>query len=96
MSILKSILAAVVLGVSVSAYAGSHVDINAANADELAKVLKGVGLAKAKAIVDYRTQHGPFKTVNDLAQVSGIGDKLVERNREVLAVGSSIAKPAAK
>lgn len=96
MSMLKSILVAMLLGASLSAYAGANVDINSANVEELAKVLKGVGLAKAKAIVDYRTQHGPFKTVNDLAQVSGIGDKLVERNRDVLAVGNSIAKPAAK
>ena len=54
------------------------VDINQANATQLA-TLKGIGPKKAEAIVAYRTAHGSFKTVDDLAHVKGIGAKSVAR-----------------
>lgn len=59
------------------------VSINSASAEEL-QSLKGVGVTKAKAIVDYRTQNGKFKSIDDLANVTGIGPKLVESNRDIL------------
>jgi competence protein ComEA len=58
---------------------GTRVSINSASAEELAKALNGVGLKKAQAIVSYREEYGPFKTVDDLKQVPGWGS-LVERN----------------
>ena len=48
------------------------VNINTASKDELDK-LKGIGPVKAQAIIDYRTKHGPFKTIDDLEKVPGIG-----------------------
>jgi competence protein ComEA len=48
------------------------VDLNSATAEQL-DTLPGVGPATAAAIVAYRTQHGPFRTVDDLLQVHGIG-----------------------
>jgi competence protein ComEA len=60
--------------------AGDKVSINTASADELAKAMNGVGLKKAQAIVSYREEYGPFKTVDDLRQVPGMGGALVERN----------------
>jgi len=59
---------------------GVKVSINSATAEELSKALKGVGLKKAQAIVSYREEYGPFKSVDDLKQVPGMGGKLVERN----------------
>ena len=59
---------------------GTRVSINNASAAELAKGLNGVGLKKAQAIVSYREEYGPFKTVEDLKQVPGMGNSLVERN----------------
>ncbi len=59
---------------------GIRVSINSASAEELAKALNGVGLKKAQAIVSYREEYGPFKTVDDLKQVPGMGSSLVERN----------------
>jgi competence protein ComEA len=56
------------------------VSINSATAEALSKALKGVGLKKAQAIVSYREEYGPFKSVEDLKQVPGMGGKLVERN----------------
>lgn len=59
---------------------GAKVSINSASAEALSQVMNGVGLKKAQAIVSYRTEYGPFKTLDDLAQVPGIGRALVERN----------------
>lgn len=56
------------------------VSINTATADELAHALNGVGLKKAQAIVSYREEYGPFKTLDDLRQVPGMGGALVEKN----------------
>lgn len=52
----------------------SPLDINAASAEELAG-LPGIGEVLAQRIVDYRAEHGPFETVEDLTEVSGIGEK---------------------
>ncbi len=62
------------------------VNINTADAQTLAVALDGVGAARAKAIVEYRTAHGPFHSVDDLAQVKGIGDHVVAANRSRLTV----------
>jgi competence protein ComEA len=58
--------------------AAESVDINSASTAQL-MTLKGIGEKKAQAIVDYRTAHGSFKSVNDLSQVKGIGAKMVAR-----------------
>lgn len=58
------------------------VDINTASADELADRLSGVGASKAEAIIRYREQFGPFESVDELSEVTGIGAATVERNRE--------------
>ena len=60
----------------------SSVNINSANEKELMLSLKGIGKKKAKAIIDYRKKHGQFKTVEDLAKVKGIGEKLIEKNKQ--------------
>lgn len=59
---------------------GVQVSINSASAEELAQALNGVGMKKAQAIVNYREENGPFKTVEDLRQVPGMGGSLVEKN----------------
>lgn len=56
------------------------VNINTATAEELAHALNGVGDKKAQAIISYREEYGPFKSVDDLKQVPGISNGLVERN----------------
>src|SRR3954467_3536079 len=63
------------------------VNINTADATALAKALNGVGPAKAKAIVSYREKNGPFKTVDQLAMVEGITQKLIDKNRPDLKLG---------
>lgn len=62
------------------------IDINAANAETLAKELDGIGAKKAQAIVEYRKEHGPFKSLDDLKQVYGIGPKTIDKNRDKIFV----------
>lgn len=64
------------------------VNINTAPAEVLAAELSGIGLSKAQAIVSYRTNHGAFKTANELAEVKGVGEKTVEKNREFILVNA--------
>lgn len=63
------------------------VDINTATADQLEKGLKGIGPAKAAAIVKYRQEHGAFKSVDDLDKVPGVGDKTLAGVKASATVG---------
>lgn len=95
MSTFRSLFVAFVLAFALvgSAFAAGKLDINRATAAELAAAMNGIGEAKAEAIVAYRTEHGPFKSIDQLAEVKGIGLKTIEKNRELIEVGN--AKPAA-
>ncbi len=68
------------------------VNINTADAATLARELKGIGLKRAQAIVDYRREYGPFRSADELALVKGIGPKAIEANRADIRVD---ARPAA-
>jgi competence protein ComEA len=61
------------------------VDINRADVETL-MTLPGIGETKAQAIVDYRTNYGPFQTVDDLLLVSGIGESTLEGLRDLVTV----------
>jgi len=67
------------------------VNINTADATALAKALNGIGPAKAKAIVSYRDKNGPFKSVDQLAMVEGITQKLIDKNRTDIKLGAEKA-----
>mgnify|MGYP001574183885 CR=1 FL=1 len=67
------------------AQSASTININSASADEIAGALNGVGLTKAEAIVSYRKENGPFKTLADLEDVKGIGEKTLEKNKAIIA-----------
>ncbi len=62
------------------------VDINSADVQSLAINIKGVGAKKAAEIVRYRKQHGPFKSIEELENIKGIGARLIENNRANLLV----------
>lgn len=66
------------------------VDINTASEAEL-DGLPGIGPSKAKAIVAERTRHGPFRSVEDLKRVKGIGDKVLDKLKgQVTASGGAV------
>jgi competence protein ComEA len=86
MNPLKSLaLAALLLCPAVPVLA-DIVDLNTADAATLARELKGIGESRAKAIVEHRTRNGPFRTVDELVLVKGIGPRVVEQNRASLRV----------
>jgi competence protein ComEA len=71
------------------------VNINTADAETLARELKGVGLKRAQAIIEYRQKHGPFKTVDELALVKGIGPAAIAKNRALIRLdGQPVSKGA--
>lgn len=91
MKIAGLVVALVLLSMSSLALAG-QVDINTADAETISAELNGIGLAKAKAIVEYREKHGPFRSADDLTLVKGIGEKTVERNRSDIQISASKKK----
>jgi competence protein ComEA len=84
---LRNLVAALAITLIGVAYAGEPVDINTADAKALATAIKGVGDKRAAAIVQYREEHGPFETIEDLAKVPGISAEMVKENQENLTVG---------
>ncbi|WGP00363.1 helix-hairpin-helix domain-containing protein [Saccharophagus degradans] len=62
------------------------VNINKADAEAIAAALVGVGKAKAEAIVAYRAQHGEFTSIEQLAEVKGIGEATVAKNKSRLTL----------
>ena len=80
-----------ILTVPVLAIAGP-VDVNTADAETISAELKGVGITKAIAIVEYRKANGPFRSVEDLALVKGIGERTVDMNREFILLNSTASK----
>jgi len=68
------------------------VNVNTADAETLSAELSGVGMARAQAIVEYREQNGPFRSPDDLLNVSGIGERTLELNREFILVEPATAE----
>ena len=85
---LFTIAAALALLAAPTLLLAGPVDVNTADAETISAELKGIGLAKAKAIVEYRKKHGPFRSADDLTLVKGIGERTVEINRSDIKVSA--------
>ena len=70
--------------------AGAAVNVNSASSEQLMS-LPGIGAAKADAIVKYREEHGPYKQPEDLLQVRGIGEALLQKIRPHISIGAAKA-----
>ncbi|MBS1129216.1 MAG: Competence protein ComEA helix-hairpin-helix region [Proteobacteria bacterium] len=92
---MKRVLTLILVLFSSISLAFAAVNLNTATVDELDGV-KGIGPSKAKAIVDYRTKNGSFKSVDDLKGVKGFGEKSIAKLRSELTVGDGTAKAAVK
>jgi competence protein ComEA len=64
----------------------SIININSADAQSIAAGLKGIGTSRAEAIVRYRETYGPFASLQELAEVKGVGKSTVEKNKNVITL----------
>ena len=81
-----------------TAFSLAAVNINTASSAEL-EALPGIGPAKAKAIVEYRQKNGAFKSVEELKNVKGIGDAVLNKLKAEATVSPAapkVAQPAVK
>ena len=86
MNILAKLFLSLLFALALPTLAAAQVDLNSADAKTLAESLSGIGLVKAEAIVAYRKTNGPFKTVDELLNVKGIGAKTLDANRGTIVI----------
>ena len=93
---MKKLLVVLVMWFAIYGVAIAAVNINTATKEELTS-LKGIGEKRAQDIIDYRTKNGPFKSVDDLEKVPGIGPGTMKQIRsELTTTGKTVVdKPAA-
>lgn len=85
METIKKTILAVLLFVPVLLFAET-VNINTADKESLMAAIQGVGEKRAEAIIAYREENGPFKSVEELSEVKGIGSTTIESNYENLTI----------
>jgi competence protein ComEA len=86
MAIAQTAFAADPAPVAEAAAAPGKVNINSADAQTLAKGLKGVGASRAEEIVRHRETYGPFASVDELTEVKGIGQSTLDSNRDLITL----------
>lgn len=90
---MKKLLLALLAWIMMAGVAMGAVNINTASKEQLDS-LKGVGPVKAQAIIDYRTKNGPFKTIDDLEKVPGIGPATMKEIRNDITLTGATTTPA--
>ncbi len=85
MKLFSSILLSLLLALPVVSFSAESININTADKEALMSVIKGVGEKKAEAIILYREENGPFKSIDELTNVKGVGQSMVDKHREKLS-----------
>ena len=85
MDIFRKTLLAICLLIPTLLFAET-ININTADKETLMSTIKGVGEKRADAIIAYREDHGPFKSIEELANVRGVGPSIVESNMDNLSL----------
>ncbi len=81
-----------ILTLSTGRVTADIVNINKADTAAMQEHLPGIGPVKSQAIVDYRKKHGPFKSIDDLKNVPGIGDATVKKIRSKTSTSKGVTK----
>lgn len=87
---LKKLIVVLFASLALCSAALAAADLNTASVQQLESV-KGLGPAKAKAIVEYRTKNGPFKSVDDVMKVPGIKEGVFKKIKGEISVGGKTA-----
>ncbi len=82
----KILFAALAAAVFSSSLFAAPVNINKASAQQIADALKGIGMAKATAIVEYRKKNGKFKKPEDIVKVKGVGPAIFAKIKKDVKV----------
>lgn len=82
----KIIIATFVAALFSSSLFAAPVNINKASAEQIADALNGIGMAKARAIVEYRKKNGKFKKAEDIVKVKGVGPAIFAKIRKDVKV----------
>ena len=85
MKLFNSILLTLLLSLPLLAFSAESININTADKEALMSVIKGVGDKKAAAIITYRKENGPFKSIDELTNIKGIGQGIIDKHREMLS-----------
>ena len=85
---MRKLLLTAILFFSFTAGAFAAVNLNTATVEQL-EALNGIGPSKAQAIIDYRKKNGNFKTVDELNNVPGIGDKTLAKLKPEITVSGT-------
>lgn len=92
-AIFMAVLVAAAMLVALPVTAADQININTATVEQLQEV-KGFGPKTSAAIVAYRDAHGAFKSVDELVNVKGVGEKTLERVKDSLTIGKQDAEAA--
>ncbi len=88
MQTLRKFVFIVFISLSPTLFANEAVDINTADKEMLMSV-NGIGEKRAEDIISYRKENGEFMSVQELTNIKGIGQSMVDRNKDTLTVGTS-------
>jgi len=88
METINKLLFIALLTLGLGLQAAEPININSANKQTLMQI-KGVGEKRADAIIAWREKNGPFKSVEGLTEIDGIGHSLIETNKDMLTVGTA-------
>ena len=85
MNTFKTLIFVVLFSISTLLFAGEAIDINSADKQVL-MTAKGIGEKRATAIIAFRDENGPFNSIDQLADIKGISQNIVDDNRKLLVV----------
>lgn len=92
-AMLRGLVVSLVTAFAPAALFAGPVNVNTADEETLARELAGIGPALAAAIVQDREQNGPYEAPEDLMRVRGVGERVLENNREFIRVSDEESAP---